>query len=381
MLVICEECGRRYQVDPSKIKGERAKVKCKACNHVFIVKKQENTSLSLAAEEITKMPTDLPPEVKEPEEEKKDEGTRKGAVEVPKPSQQRLGLRVKMIILFFLIPLLLMTAAGVFHLKGVKELSVLITNESSHIVKGLAEQIIEEKARAVATQIQLYLLAYPNLKKEEFNNHEEFKKIAVQKVGKTGYTALYELPDKEGIWRTWAHINPKIIGIDMSKLKKPLGKYFAGFWKVFTGVRGNRPSKGYYNWKDQDGEIRPKFMVCAPVEGTRYVVAATTYLDEFTRPLKELEVRAQQVTADIRNTSMGIMAVALFLMAAVVSLYGHRLTTRIKTLTDLAERISVGELDAEVDIKSKDELGDLAEAISRMQESIRISIERLRRRR
>jgi HAMP domain-containing protein len=47
----------------------------------------------------------------------------------------------------------------------------------------------------------------------------------------------------------------------------------------------------------------------------------------------------------------------------------------------VAERISVGEMDAEIKIKSRDEIGDLAEAISRMQESIRLSIERLRRRR
>jgi hypothetical protein len=46
----------------------------------------------------------------------------------------------------------------------------------------------------------------------------------------------------------------------------------------------------------------------------------------------------------------------------------------------LKERILVSELGAEVGIKSKDENGDLADAISRMQDSIRLSIERLRRR-
>jgi hypothetical protein len=46
----------------------------------------------------------------------------------------------------------------------------------------------------------------------------------------------------------------------------------------------------------------------------------------------------------------------------------------------LKERILVGELGAEVGIKSKDEIGDLADATSRMQDSIRLSIERLRRR-
>jgi HAMP domain-containing protein len=49
-------------------------------------------------------------------------------------------------------------------------------------------------------------------------------------------------------------------------------------------------------------------------------------------------------------------------------------------LTDLAERISVGEMDAEINIESSDELGTLGEAISRMQDSIRLSIDRLKRR-
>jgi HAMP domain-containing protein len=38
-------------------------------------------------------------------------------------------------------------------------------------------------------------------------------------------------------------------------------------------------------------------------------------------------------------------------------------------------------MDAEIPVTSRDEIGDLAEAIERMQESIRLSIERLRRRR
>jgi HAMP domain-containing protein len=50
-------------------------------------------------------------------------------------------------------------------------------------------------------------------------------------------------------------------------------------------------------------------------------------------------------------------------------------------LTDVADRISIGELGMEVKTTSKDEIGELAEAIARMQDSIRLSIERLRRRR
>jgi methyl-accepting chemotaxis protein len=167
----------------------------------------------------------------------------------------------------------------------------------------------------------------------------------------------------------------------MSKLKKPLGKNFPGFWKVFTGVKNGKESRGYYSWKDADGRVRDKFMVCTPVEGTRYIIASTTYLDEFTQPVTHMEMRAEKFLTNTRNIVFGIMGGTLILIILIVSIYGTQLTGRIKSLTDVADRISVGELDAEIKIKSKDELGDLAEAISRMQDSIRLSIERLRRRR
>jgi predicted Zn finger-like uncharacterized protein len=30
MIVICEECGKKYRIDPTKMKGAEAKVRCKA---------------------------------------------------------------------------------------------------------------------------------------------------------------------------------------------------------------------------------------------------------------------------------------------------------------------------------------------------------------
>jgi methyl-accepting chemotaxis protein len=245
----------------------------------------------------------------------------------------------------------------------------------------MAEDAISSTSRSVAKQCNLYIISHPELRKTEYDQDPEFRKVAVQKVGKKGYTALYELPDSSGVWRTWAHANSKIIGIDMSNLKKPLGGNFPGFWRVYIGVEGGKESKGYYTWQDKDGSVRDKFMVCTPVEGTRYIIAATTYLDEFTMPIKDMEARAKEQAVKTRNTIFAILAGTIILIGVIVSLYGHGLTGRIKSLTNTADRISVGELDAEIEIKSKDEIGDLAEAISRMQESIRLSIERLRRRR
>jgi HAMP domain-containing protein len=291
------------------------------------------------------------------------------------------NLRTKMLLLFLFVPLILMIGASWLYLWKLEQMSELLTKESTKNANQMAEDKIADLSTAVAIQCRLYLLAHPELKKEDFMNDMGFKTLAVQKVGLTGYTALYEMPDSDNIWRTWAHVNPKIISIDMSTLKKPLGRNFAGFWKIYTGVKGGKRSQGYYTWQDKDGKFREKFMVCTPVAGTPYVVAATTYLDEFTGPIKLMESRAKILTEKTRLITWAILGATLLLIGIIVFAYGHRLTGKIKSLTDVTERISIGDLGIEVETQSRDEIGELAEAISRMQDSIRLSIERLRRRR
>lgn len=377
MIVICEECGKKYRIDPAKIKGETARFRCKSCNNMITVKKP-------VAEPEQPEPPLLEPMSEEPSEERAPVPEPKAKAKGPKPSPKprRIGLRGKMFVFFFLVPIILITAAGALYLLQLNDLSSLITKESSKMVTKMAENAIIENARSVAKQVKLYLSSHLELKKEGFNHDTAFKKVAIQKVGMTGYSCIYSIPDENGLSSLWAHPNPKLIGVDVPKImRKPLGKEYHRWWGVYKGAYKGKESKGYYTWEDADGRLREKYMVCTPVAGTPYVVASTTYLDEFTRPAELLEKRAMKIVARTRITVFGILAASLVLTALIVAIYGQMVTGKIKYLTDVADRISVGELDAEVETKSKDEIGDLAEAIGRMQDSIRLSIERLRRRR
>jgi HAMP domain-containing protein len=314
---------------------------------------------------------------REPEKEKAEVTASKGAG----LKSGRLGLRTKMFILFLLIPIVLIASAGALYLWQLDTICSFLTDESTVVVKQMSEEMIAETARAVAAQTKLFVQTHPDLRKEDFNQHSDFKKMVMQKVGITGYTCIYAIPDEEGTSRLWAHPNEKLIGIDLLKaMRKPLGEKYHQFSSIYSGAYKGKESKGYYTWQDKDGAFRDKFMACVPVEGTPYIIAATTYLDEFTRPMEVLKTRAKKQILRTKNITFGILGATLLLIGVIVSFYGHRLTARIRSLTDTADRISVGELDAEIEIKSNDELGDLGEAISRMQESIRLSIERLRRR-
>ena len=382
MIIICEECGKKYRIDPSKIKGKAASFKCRACTHLIVVSKPETTPEPAPEAPPAEPRPTLASITTTLDDGSADSGA--GPVAAAAKARQRsrgLGLRAKMLLLFMAVPIILMIAASLLYLWQLETMAGMLTRDSSKFVNQMAEEKIADISAGVAMQCKLYLLSHPDLIREDFNQDMGFKTLAVQKVGLTGYTALYELPGSDGVWRTWAHVNKKIIGIDMSKLKKPMGRNFPGFWKVFSGVKGGKKSQGYYTWQDKDGKFRDKFMVCTPISGTRYVIAATTYMDEFTGPVKRMQARAKELTDRARLITWAVLGLTLLLIGLIVSIYGHRLAGKIRALTDVADRISVGELGIEVKTTSKDEIGELADAISRMQDSIRLSIERLRRRR
>jgi HAMP domain-containing protein len=291
------------------------------------------------------------------------------------------GLRVKMTLLFLVIPLALMAGASHVYLLELKELSGLLTNESSQVVNKLAAEIIQEKARSVAKEMRLYLDSHPGLAGADFYNDTGLREITMQSVGKTGYTVIFELENAKGEWPIWAHPSPKVIGLDTKKLAKPLGKEnFAGLWKVVSGTKDGKESHGYYGWREADGSIRQKFMATAIISGTPYAVASTTYLDEFTKPILDLKTRAGAITDRVTQYAVVAIVLTLVLVGVIVLMYAMRLTGQIRNLTQHAKRISAGDLNSSIDVRSKDEIGELAHAISLMQTSIRVSIKRLRRR-
>ncbi len=389
MIVICEECGKKYKVDPSKIQGKDARFKCKACNNLITVDKPEDNPTPFSIELPATEPTaaldvnDLIARPSKPEPAKSPLGKRK-KMKPEKKKSKFLGLRSKMILLFMVVPLLLIAAAGALYLVQMKQLTTTLIDDSYETISKMAESRVADMARSVAQQCKLYLVSNPGLRPEDFNFGTEFKRIAIQKVGKTGYTSLYSIAQDGEAVTLWMHPDPNLIGVPLgATMQKVLGSDFKAFEKITANAEKgqNAEASGYYVWMDPDGQKRDKFMVITPIEGTRFGISSSTYLDEFTQPVVNMRERARREADQAVMIILGILGGTIMLIAIIVSVYGHKLVGRIKSLTEVAERISVGELEAEIESGSGDELGDLGEAILRMQDSIRLSIERLRRRR
>ncbi len=77
----------------------------------------------------------------------------------------------------------------------------------------------------------------------------------------------------------------------------------------------------------------------------------------------------------------GIVAIAVVIGAILVAtMLGITLAKKITYLSEAAENMSLGDLDTPIELKDKDELGLLADALERMRQSMKSAIERLRKR-
>jgi C4-dicarboxylate-specific signal transduction histidine kinase len=88
--------------------------------------------------------------------------------------------------------------------------------------------------------------------------------------------------------------------------------------------------------------------------------------------------------AQIYGLQMIVLIISLgsAILAAVLGIsIGRTISNPLLQLARVADRMSLGDLEAKIDVSRKDEIGLLAESLSRMQASLRTAMERLRPRR
>src|SRR4030042_4186881 len=299
-----------------------------------------------------------------------------------------LGVFIPIVVAFLVIGVMVFTGWDLYGNRlsslrdlgsgSLNELSAASLKESKASLDRLGERIIEQKAKDVAAQIEIFIRAQPKLKREDVLKDPWLKEIAVKKVGETGYTAVH---DNKGF--NYFHVNPQIVGTDLHDLAEKL----PAFWKILdASLRG--PAWGTYDWKDADGKIRPKYMYLAPVQGTDLIVASTTYIEEFSKPSRAIEVKIREIEWRYQKQYQEkfqifyiIMSALLLILLVVIYLYSRSAIQPIRYLSEVADKISMGELGQPLQLKARGEVSVLAESIERMQASVKAAIERLQKRR
>ncbi len=379
MLVVCEKCGGEYQIDVSKDKD--VVTQCKFCSNEIVVPRPEE--IPVDTDNLDKQLLESIQSGKEGEPGASslpaaDQPIGKITTEPKKSRSSFPGLQGKMLVLFVIVPIILIAGVSTLYFTKLRNLADIVNNENRNVVTDMAEDLISEKALAIARQVHFYLKTYPEFTIDDFRKTPEFMEIAVQKVGKTGYTAIHSAPVGDTPWIIRAHPQDELIGKDImvdfkANLKQTAFRHLQDQYD--RALKKGDLTTGYYLFFDN----REKFMALAPIQGTQLWASASTYVDEFTFPVSNLEKKIHVFLTTTMKIILTILVITTVLIAAVVILYATRLTNNIKALTEAANQIGFGDIDYTIQVNTKDELGDLAEAIGRIQSSIHMSINRFHR--
>ena len=267
------------------------------------------------------------------------------------------------------------SAIGEHSLSSSREVGDAATTDAVNALTDLGEQMIREKARDVAMEMEAYMRSHPNMTIADLQNDSYFSSIAVQPVGETGYTVVLDLDT--GIY--YFHKRPDLVGYDSHGFKDTLPEA----WELINHtITYKEEYGGYFQWIEADGSIRDKYTYFAIVnattsDGKRMFVAATTYIDEFYEPMKQTEEKIDEATSasqsNIRNqitSNLYIFVVFLLLFTGIASIVSYvissAVTNPILELTDAVNRAKGGDLDARVSIENSDEIGVLARHFNEM---------------
>lgn len=232
-------------------------------------------------------------------------------------------LILSIIVMLFGIRFMLMQGHGEIKdtvAKNIGNIQSSYTKDTENFLRASGEEIIRLKAQKVAKDIENYVVRNPRATIKDMQKDPRFKPIALQPVGKTGYTAVHE--EKTSINRF--HVNPKIVDTNLGALANTL----PDFWKIITESIGGKEAGGYYKWREADGSLREKYMWVAMVsnptaDGIILDVAATTYIDEFMEPLARLSQVLDRESAAAaskigglseRTQSRALMVIALIIL-------------------------------------------------------------------
>ncbi len=274
-----------------------------------------------------------------------------------------MKITTRLILSFLAVSILPVAAIGTIGLLAMDRVGSLALQESTVALRGLGEEMIHQRAVDVAHQVELYLAVHPellNLPPQALQADLELAAIAVQSVGETGYTAVY---DRDGV--THFHANPALVGTDLHDLAGTL----PAFWAILEASLDGTTTAGYYDWQDADGAIHPKYMSCVPVGDTPLRVAATTYIDEFSRPIQETAVDIARTGREAGYTLLVTLLVVAALAVGLALALAWGISRPVGRLIEAATALDRVAYRAEIlvdEVSRHDDLGQLARVFDRV---------------
>ena len=137
---------------------------------------------------------------------------------------------------------------------------------------------VSEEFLVIAKEIENYLKVHPDMSLKELLENEEFKSIALQKVGVKEYSTLMGLENKE----IYFHIDPLLVGANIDEVVLD----FPRLAEIFNKLGNVGEASGFYSWKDEGGIIREKYGEFRKIDGEtsdgeKFLFGVTTYVEDY----------------------------------------------------------------------------------------------------
>ncbi len=345
MLVICEDCAKKYNIDEMKIKGDSARFSCQECGHIIVVKKpSENIS---AAEKN--------PVVEEPKAQS-DSAGRDGRDTNQSSSTTRPSTAATT------------SAGGKGWPISVYLLLTLVTGFL--VISG--------------TFTYLYLKYIPEI----INQQIELRTIAISK----SFAGVIEKPL---LLRNYLQVNKEaqrtsaLPGIAYAAVTNKRGIVIAGFFsdlnKFDRQFVMEVKKKGF-----PQSVLKANALPAGMQEKSKQIsVGGQRVFDHvIALPNKEGEVHVavyvSEIDDAIRNVllsplTLSLVGGVLFIGFIIFLLLTRSITKPTRQLTDMANRISLGEMDLTITPRGPREMRELAVAFERMRYSVKAAMDRLKK--
>ena len=299
-----------------------------------------------------------------------------------------LGLSIVSIGIFAYFALNNITRLGNYALESNASLGKNAITDSANSLKDLGAEMIKQKALDTAEKLKIYLMDHPSMTLADIKADTKLHDIAVQAVGETGYTAIVDSNN----FTILVHKYPEQEGKDLTTLKYNL----PSFWAIVEQSSGGKAASGYYDWQEVDGSIRQKYTYVAPIEFTTadgssgLTLWATTYISEFLKPVEDTQSKIADSTAinsdyinhqitSMRNTFVIIITAMIILVCFIAYTLAKRISKPIIALNEGAKIVGGGNLDYHLDVKTGDEIQDLANSFNKMTSDLKIHIQELQK--
>jgi len=457
--IICENCGKKYRLDETKMTKDEAKVRCTACKEVFTVKNPAAASAEPELEppshqeQASAEPRDQAASRPGPEE-------RPSAGEIPEQeafsasSQEepwektqdlaeefpiRFGLTAKVVSLMLAVSIIPLLVFGFLTYRDanqrVQANTELLMGQISNGLMSQVNEWLDKNARVLRAAAEMPAVKSMDVDRQEpimKAIHEAYPYMYLVFTVKSDGINLARNDDKkpkdysdrqyykdvmQGKDLAWQTLIGKTSKKPALVMAVPIERNGRTVGVMASAMTVDRISKSVADWSkgntgfafllDETGKV-VSHQIPAYVKTQKnlsgHPLVASLKKDKSPHPLDFEDNQGDMNLGFVRSNSMGwvlgvqqehsevfkelkdiqmygliLLSLTILVVMLLSSILSRRIVTPIKTLTDVAERISLGELNVSIDIGSKDEIGLLARALARMQTSIRLAMRRFRK--